>query len=36
MPGIHYIDNRPGLVDTSGIDEFGFDQAQMLGQMIVF
>ena len=27
MPGIHYIDNRPGLVDTSGIDVFGFDQA---------
>ena len=27
MPGIHYIDNRPGLVDTSGISEFGFDQA---------
>ena len=27
MPGIHYIDNRPGLVDTSGIDTFGFDQA---------
>jgi len=26
MPGIHYIDNRPGLVDTSGIDVFGFDQ----------
>jgi len=27
MPGIHYIDNRPGLLDTSGIDIFGFDQA---------
>ena len=27
MPGIHYIDNRPGLADTSGIDVFGFDQA---------
>jgi len=27
MPGIHYIDNRPGLVDTNGIDTFGFDQA---------
>ena len=27
MPGIHYIDNRPGLVDTNGISEFGFDQA---------
>ena len=27
MPGIHYIDNRPGLADTSGIDIFGFDQA---------
>ena len=27
MPGIHYIDNRPGLVDTTGIDVFGFDQA---------
>ena len=26
MPGIHYIDNRPGLVDTTGIDEFAFDQ----------
>jgi len=26
MPGIHYIDNRPGLLDTSGIDVFGFDQ----------
>ena len=27
MPGIHYIDNRPGLVDTSGIDVFDFNQA---------
>ena len=27
MPGIHYIDNRPGLVGTTGIDVFGFDQA---------
>ena len=27
MPGIHYIDNRPGLGDTTGIDVFGFDQA---------
>ena len=27
MPGIHYIDNRPGLGDTAGIDVFGFDQA---------
>ena len=26
MPGIHYIDNRPGLADTSNIDIFGFDQ----------
>lgn len=26
MPGIHYIDNRPGLVGTSGIDEFEFNQ----------
>ena len=26
MPGIHYIDNRPGLGDTSAIDVFGFDQ----------
>ncbi|CAR63411.1 putative short tail fibre [Synechococcus phage S-RSM4] len=26
MPGIHYIDNRPGLVDTAGIDEFSFNQ----------
>ena len=27
MPGIHYIDNRPGVADTSAIDIFGFDQA---------
>ncbi|QPB08097.1 virion structural protein [Synechococcus phage S-H9-1] len=27
MPGEHFIDNRPGLVDTSGIAEFGFDLA---------
>ena len=27
MPGNHYIDNRPGLVDTNGIPEFGFQQA---------
>ena len=27
MPGIHYIDNRPGLIDTTNISEFGFDQA---------
>ena len=27
MPGIHYIDNRPGLVDTSGIEAFDFSQA---------
>ena len=27
MPGIHYIDNRPGLVDTTNIDAFDFDQA---------
>ena len=26
MPGIHYIDNRPGLVDTTGITEFDFDE----------
>ena len=25
MPGIHYIDNRPGLGDTANIAEFGFD-----------
>ena len=24
MPGIHYIDNRPGLGDTANIAEFGF------------
>ena len=27
MPGIHYIDNRPGLGDTANIAEFGFDPA---------
>ena len=27
MPGIHYIDNRPGTKDTSAIDIFGFNQA---------
>ena len=27
MPGKHYIDNRPGLVSTDGIDAFTFDQA---------
>ena len=27
MPGNHYIDNRPGLVDTNSIPEFGFQQA---------
>ncbi len=27
MPGEHYIDNRPGLANTSGIDVFGFDQS---------
>ena len=27
MPGNHYIDNRPGLLDTNGISPFGFDQA---------
>ena len=27
MPGNHYIDNRPGIVDTNGIDEFAFNQA---------
>ena len=27
MPGIHYIDNRPGLVGTTDIDVFDFDQA---------
>ena len=27
MPGNHYIDNRPGLVDTNSIPEFGFNQA---------
>jgi len=25
MPGIHYIDNRPGLGTTAGIEEFGFN-----------
>ena len=27
MPGNHYIDNRPGIVGTTGIDEFTFNQA---------
>jgi len=27
MPGNHYIDNRPGLVDTSLSPEFSFDQS---------
>ena len=27
MPKNHYIDNRPGLVGTTGIDEFSFNQA---------
>jgi len=27
MPGNHYIDNRPGLVDINNIPEFGFNQA---------
>ena len=27
MPGNHYIDNRPGLADTNGIDAFSFNQA---------
>ena len=27
MPGNHYIDNRPGLVGTDGIDTFAFNQA---------
>ena len=27
MPGNHYIDNRPGLTSTNGINEFNFDQA---------
>ena len=27
MPGKHYVDNRPGLVSTDGIDAFTFDQA---------
>ena len=30
MPGNHYIDNRPGIVDTNGIDPFAFDQAMNL------
>ena len=30
MPGNHYIDNRPGLVDTNSIPEFGFQQASNL------
>ena len=27
MPGNHYIDNRPGIVSTTGIDAFSFNQA---------
>ena len=27
MPGEHFIDNRPGMVDESGIDIFNFNQA---------
>ena len=27
MPGKHYIDNRPGLLSSDGIDPFQFDQA---------
>ena len=27
MPGKHYIDNRPGLTSSTGIDTFNFDQA---------
>ena len=27
MPGKHYVDNRPGLMSTDGIDQFSFDQA---------
>ena len=27
MPGNHYIDNRPGIVGTTGIDAFAFNQA---------
>ncbi|AHB80440.1 short tail fiber protein [Synechococcus phage ACG-2014h] len=27
MPGEHFIDNRPGLTDVSGISQFGFDTA---------
>jgi len=30
MPGNHYIDNRPGIQDTNGIDPFAFDQAMNL------
>ena len=30
MPGNHYIDNRPGILDTNGIDPFAFDQAMNL------
>jgi len=26
MPGNHYIDNRPGLIDTTASPEFSFDQ----------
>ena len=32
MPGKHYIDNRPGLLGTDGIDAFQFDQA--LGEWV--
>ena len=27
MPGNHYIDNRPGIVGTTGIDPFAFNQS---------
>ena len=27
MPGEHFVDNRPGMVDESGIDVFNFNQA---------
>ena len=27
MPGKHYVDNRPGLTTSTGIDTFNFDQA---------
>ena len=27
MPGEHFVDNRPGMVDESGIDIFNFNQA---------